>query len=209
MKIFITATNTNIGKTFATLLLIEKFLKKGLKVGVFKPFESGGREDSKKLLSASKRDDLSLDDINPYHFLLPASPYVAKEDKSIDFEKVKRAFKKIVKNSDIVLVEGAGGLMVPVEKEFFMIDLIEFLGIDKTLLITSNKLGSINDTMLSIKALKDKKSSFLWAVNQHENSKNEFMKITYPFYKDIFEEILFLEEDLGEIAKQLLSKHPL
>ncbi len=203
MKVFITATNTNIGKTFATLLLIEKFLKKDLKVGVFKPFESGGREDSKKLLLASKRDDLSLDDINPYYFLLPASPYVAKGGKKIDFEKVKLSYEKIVKSSDIVLVESAGGLMVPVEKEFFMIDLIEFLEIDKTLLITSNRLGSINDTMLSIKALKDKKASFLWAINHHESSKDEFFKITYPFYKDMFEEVLFLEEDVEKIVKKL------
>ena len=86
-----------------------------------------------------------------------------------------------------------------------MIDLIEFLGIDKTLLITSNKLGSINDTMLSIKALENKKASFLWAVNQHDSSKDEFFKITYPFYRDKFEEVLFLEEDLEKIANFLQS----
>ena len=209
MVIFITATNTNIGKTYASLLLIDEFLKKGLKIGVFKPFESGGREDSKKLLSKSKRNDLMLDDINPYYFSLPASPYVAKQEQKIDFKKVKIAFQKVKKSSDIVLVEGAGGLMVPIEKDFFMIDLIEFLGIDKTLLVTSNKLGSINDTMLSIKALKDKKVSFLWAVNHHESSKNKFMEITYPFYRDKFGKVLFLEEDVEEISKQLLSKHPL
>ena len=82
-----------------------------------------------------------------------------------------------------------------------MIDLIEFLWIDKTLLITSNKLESINDTMLSIKALKDKKASFLWTVNHHDSSKDEFFKITYPFYRDKFEEVLFLEE----IANSLQS----
>ena len=207
MKIFITATNTNIGKTYATSLLIEKFLKQGLRVGVFKPFESGGREDSKKLLSATKRDDLSLDDVNPYYFSLPAAPYVAKGSEKINFDKVKRSFEKIVASSDVVLVEGAGGLMVPITKDFFMIDLIEFLGIDKTLLITSNKLGSINDTMLSIKALEDKKASFLWAVNHHESQKDEFMEITYPFYRDKFGEVLFLEEDFGEIAKKLVL-HP-
>ncbi len=205
MKIFITATNTNIGKTFATSLLIEKFLKQGFKVGVFKPFESGGREDSKKLLEKSKRDDLTLDDINPYYFSLPASPYVAKGSEKINFDKVKKSFKKIVASSDVVLVEGAGGLMVPIEKDFFMIDLIEFLDMDKTLLVTSNKLGSINDTMLNIKTLEDKKASFLWAVNHHESQKDEFMEITYPFYRDKFGEVLFLEEDLGEIMYKCIS----
>jgi len=207
MKIFITATNTNIGKTYTTKLLASFYKKQGLRVGVFKPFESGGRADSQELLKVSNIN-LAIDDINPYFFELPASVYVAKKEESIDFDKVVKSLERIEKDSDIVLIEGAGGLKVPIERDFFMIDLIEFLKADKTLLITPNKLGCINETILSIELLKSRSLDFLWVVNHFSESKDEFLKVTYPFYKDYFKEVLNLDEDIKKIANLLLSKHP-
>ena len=193
-SIFITATNTDIGKTYTTIKLAKVLLRRGYKVGIFKPIETGVVEDKPldgiKLLKASKNKDISLDDVVPIKFTLPASPYVAKGDKKIDFKKIVNSYKRIKSNSDIVLVEGAGGLLVPVEENFFMIDFIELLNIDKTLLVTSNSLGSINDTLLSINLLKQRDIDFIWAVNEFKESRENFEKVTLPFYK----EVLYVDE---------------
>jgi len=207
MKIFITATNTNVGKTYTTKLLASFYKKERLRVGVFKPFESGGRVDSEELLKVSNIN-LAIDDVNPYFFELPASVYVAKKEQKIDFDKVVKSLEKIEREADVVLIEGAGGLKVPIEKDFFMVDLIEFLKVNKTLLVTSNRLGCINETILSMELLKSRDLDFLWVVNHFHESKEEFLKITYPFYKEYFKEVLNLDEDIKKIANLLLSKHP-
>ena len=187
-SIFITATNTDVGKTYTTVMIANKLNSLGFKVGVFKPIETGVvtlPKDGVKLLEASKNQDLSLKDVVPVRFELPAAPYVAKGDQKIDFIKIKNSYEKIKSNSDIVLVEGAGGLLTPVEENFFMIDFVKFLGLDKTLLVTSNALGSINETLLSLEALKQRKLPHIWVVNEYKESRKNFEKITLPFYKKV------------------------
>jgi len=191
-SLFITATNTNIGKTFSTLKLINYFQSKGLKVGVLKPIETGvvdAPEDATKLFNAAIKnhpalESLGLEYIVPYRFSLPAAPFVACGDVEISKELILKHFKEISKISDIVLVEGAGGLMVPIEKNFYMIDLIELFQL-KALLITSSKLGSINDTLLSINALKNRDIDFEWLVNIYEDAES-FKTVTAPFYEEAF-----------------------
>ncbi len=210
-SIFITATNTNVGKTYAMTLLAKELNKQGLNVGLFKPIETGVDKtplDGKKLYelskSINKNFNLELDDIVPIQLKLPAAPYVANlyEDK-IDFKKITTSYEKIKNISDIVLVEGAGGVLVPVVKDFFMIDFIKFLNIDKTLLITHNALGCINDTLLNIKFLQNKEIDFLWCINQYPQKESNFFKITFPFYKDYLNNIYFLEKDLKVIINKL------
>ena len=213
-SIFITATNTNIGKTYATILLAKELHKRGLNVGLFKPIETGVDKiplDGQKLFelskSVNKNFNLSLEDIVPIQLKLPAAPYVANlhEDK-IDFKKIKNAYEKIKNISDIVLVEGAGGVLVPVTKNFFMIDFVRLLEIDKTLLITHNSLGCINDTLLNIEFLKSKDINFLWCINQYPEKIENFKKLTLPFYKRYFNFIYQLQNtnDINSLIKQLI-----
>jgi dethiobiotin synthetase len=208
--IFITATNTGIGKTYATLLLLETLAKRGLKVGAFKPIETGVLnipQDGKKLYDKSKKlnprfKDISLSDVVPITFKLPAAPIVAKEESSIDFQKIKQAFLKISKVCDIVLIEGAGGLLVPIEEDFFMVDFIDFFDA-KTLLVTLNKLGCINDALLSINILHQKNIKFLWCINEKYDCQ-KFKKITLPFYKNKFNEVYMLQSNIETIVDKLL-----
>ncbi len=210
-SIFVTATNTNVGKTYAMTLLAKELHKKGLNVGLFKPIETGVEKiplDGQKLFelskSVNKNFDLGLDDIVPIQLKLPSAPYVANlHENKIDFEKIKTSYEKIKKISDIVLVEGAGGLLVPVTNNFFMIDFIKYLDIEKTLLITHNSLGCINDTLLNVEFLKSKNINFFWCINQYPQSKEDFLKVTLPFYKDYFEEIYLLEDNLEIILDNL------
>ncbi len=211
-SIFITATNTNVGKTYAMTLLAKELHKKGLNIGLFKPIETGVDKtpfDGKKLFELSKKVNknfnLKLDDIVPIQLKFASAPYVANlyEDK-IDFNKIKTSYEKIKNISDIVLVEGAGGLLVPVTNNFFMIDFIEFLNIEKTLLVTHNSLGCINDTLLNIEFLKSKSINFLWCINQYPEKEENFKKTTLPFYKNYFNNIYFLKKDLKIIVDGLL-----
>ena len=83
-----------------------------------------------------------------------------------------------------------------------MIDLIKFFEIDKTLLVTPSKLGSINDTLLSIEALKNRNINFEWCVNLYED-KDSFFEVTYPFYEEYFEDIIILERDVKKLIDKI------
>jgi dethiobiotin synthetase len=209
--IFITATNTNIGKTYTTLKLLYVFAQSGYKVGAFKPIETGVKnypEDAVLLLETSQKlnpdfNSLTVNDICPIQFSLPAAPYVAKEKNKIDFEKIYSSFKKLKMHCDILLIEGAGGLLVPVEDNFYMIDFIKFFDAN-TLLVTHDRLGSINDTLLSIEALKNRDIPHSWCINHFEDTK-DFKKITLPFYQKEFKKIFSIQENLDELAQELIT----
>ncbi len=198
-QLFITATNTDIGKTYASELFLRYYAKKGLKVGYFKPCETGVIDlplDGNKMLNLTKElnpeFDVSINDVVPYQFRLPAAPYVAKENTKIDINFIIKKRDYLLSFCDILIIEGAGGLMVPIEKEYFIIDLIKELN-SKAVLICPSKLGSINDTLLSQEALKNRDIDFDWYINLYED-KDNFEEVTMPFYKDYFSEVSFLDD---------------
>ena len=198
-SIFITATNTDVGKTYACEKFIRYYSKKGLKVGYFKPIETGvvsSPLDGSRMLNLVKELNPSFDfqikDVVPYQFKLPAAPFVAKNDTRIDLDFLIKKKKELEKKCDILIIEGAGGLMVPIEKDFFIIDLIKFFKAEAKL-ITPSKLGCINDTLLSINALKAKEIEFDWYINLFLD-KDEFSKVSLPFYKEYFKKIKYLQD---------------
>lgn len=203
--VFVTATNTDIGKTYACEIFLKKFAKNGERVGYFKPIETGVKskpEDGTKLLSITKelnKDfNFTINDIVPYQFSLPASPFVAKQDINIDIRFILNKIKKLLKFCDILVIEGAGGLMVPIEKDYFMIDLISDISKNfntQTILISPSNLGNINDTLLSQKALNSYNIKYKWYINLYKN-KNSFNTTTLPFYKEYFDKLFFLQEEI-------------
>lgn len=209
MRIFITATNTSIGKTYTTLKLIELAAQKGLKPGCYKPIETGvvtNPLDGSKLLAKCQEFNenfrkFSVEDVVPYRFTLPAAPFVAKtEDINLNF-LIEQA-ERLEKECDILFIEGAGGVMVPIECNYFMIDLIQDLRA-LALLVSPSRLGSINDTLLSKMALKNKKIDYLWYINLYEDSK-DFEAITAPYYKKCVGEV---PTDLGLIFDRYLHRY--
>jgi len=199
---FITATNTNIGKTTASEVFLKQFASKGKKVGYFKPFETGvvnNPEDGLKLLNLCKKLNkdflnLTINDIVPYSFKLAAAPFVANTNNiNIDINFIKEKISYLQQFCDVLIIEGAGGLLVPLKKDYFIYNLIQDIKPNNTFLIVPSKLGSINDTLLNINFLQNKKIKFSWFINLYEN-KDEFEKITLPFYKAYFDKISFLQE---------------
>ena len=196
---FITATNTNIGKTKACEIFLEKFAKSGKKVGYFKPIETGVKdipEDGNKMLNLTKKLNpnfkVTIDDVVLYQFSLPASPFVASGDTNINIDLIKEKINFLLQFCDILIIEGAGGLLVPIKKDYFMIDLIKEIKC-KTILIVPSFLGCINETLLSQMALKNANIEYEWYINLYKD-KEDFYRVTLPFYKEYFSKIPFLQK---------------
>lgn len=211
--IFITATNTDIGKTYTTVKMIEALGELGLKVGVLKPIETGVEgypKDGKALYEAAKKtnpdlESFSLSDVVPIQYVLPAAPYVSKGEAKIDMSLIKQAYERMAFVSDVVLIEGAGGLMVPVDDGLYMYDFIkEFDAV--TLLVTHAVLGCINDTLLNINLLKSLEVEYAWCVNfKDEEEKKSFDKITRPFYNKEFGGVISVQEHIKLLSENLLK----
>jgi dethiobiotin synthetase len=211
-RIFITATNTGIGKTYTTLKLMHTFTEMGLRVGVVKPVETGVKDgkypDGDLLLATLKKlnpacSDLSVEDVVPLSYELPAAPYVASGGAMFDFTKVTNALDKMDALCDILLIEGAGGVMVPVDYSFMMIDLIDFFRAN-ALLVTHCSLGCINDTLLSFQALQDKNIATVVAFNCREDEEDFTLRSEPYFLKKKFD-VLRVESDIEAIAKEILN----
>jgi len=207
--LFITATGTNVGKTHTTLKLIDALASQGRKVGVFKPIETGvtgTAPDAALLLQACQKTNeefkaFSAKDITAYTFSLPAAPFCADRDHLINLQHVIDKHEELSQYCDILLVEGAGGLLVPLTKEYMMINLIKDLNA-KTLLVTPSRLGCINDTLLSMLALQTVDINFDWCVNLYED-KESFKEVTQPYYDAVFPEWWSADEGLHTFTTSL------
>jgi len=199
-KLFITATNTNIGKTYAATALLEALGKQGIRIGAVKPIETGVTnipQDAQNLLNICKKYNknfqfLEAIDICAYTFTLPAAPFSADREKIIELKTILQKIETIEKLCDFLVIEGAGGLYVPITQDLYMIDLIKRLQA-KTLLVTPSYLGCINETLLSIEALKEHNISFEWCVNLYHDT-SEFKQTTKPFYDAKFPNWQTLQE---------------
>jgi dethiobiotin synthetase len=210
----VSATNTNIGKTYTSKLLIEAFSRLGYRVGVYKPIETGVitvAPDGNALFETALIHNpalkvLSLNDIVTLHLPLPAAPFVANKGKPIDLAIFDNALAKIESLCDIVIIEGAGGLMVPIDEQTMMIDLPRYFNA-VTFLVTHCNLGCINDTLLSLKALEDAKLPHLWGLNCRSSDEG-FETTSLPYLNHRFGSVYRIDKDIDAIAKALLDTIP-
>ena len=152
----ITGTNTDIGKTYVACGIARELKSRGVDVGVFKPFCSGSRDDVEKLISASGVKD-TVEEVNPFFFEQPLAPYHALklEGKNIDIKKCFDAFNILRQRHDLMIIEGAGGLMVPImdtgDGIYSFLDLFSDLASD-IIIVASRELGTINHSWLTAKS---------------------------------------------------------
>ncbi len=155
--LFITGTDTGVGKTIVAAG-VARFLKsKGMNVGVMKPICTGDQDDAKTLIKASGcGDDLAL--VNPQFFEAPLAPAIAAqaEGREVLMENVYKAFWALSKKHDAMIVEGVGGVKVPLGDSTYVLDLIEALRLP-TLVVARAGLGTLNHTLLTLDALLAKK----------------------------------------------------
>jgi dethiobiotin synthetase len=161
---FITGTDTEIGKTFIAAGLGFVAQSKGLDVGISKPISAGGIDDAKYYQENLKLKD-SIDSINPVKFRQPLSPYAAMkmEKVKIDINKIKKSIQHLKVDRDLVLVEGLGGALAPIKKDYYVADLIKELNIP-CVIVARAGLGTINHTLMTIEALKKRKIKIIGII---------------------------------------------
>jgi dethiobiotin synthetase len=152
--VFVTGTDTGVGKTYVTAALLAELRRRGVRATAFKPIAcgAGGRHDA-EIYAALMNYEQPLDVINPIYLRHPLAPSVAAklEHKRIDLRRIRRIYQQLADEYSIVLVEGAGGLMVPIRENCFVADLAKAL--DLPLLVVARLgLGTINHSLLTVRA---------------------------------------------------------
>lgn len=172
---FVTGTDTGVGKTTVTVHLMQQLIAQGLKVVGMKPVASGcewidGRwqnEDVKKLTAASNVQ-APPEVINPYCFEPAIAPHIAAAHAGVEIqlEVIQSAYKTLTALADVVIVEGAGGLLVPLNERHTIVDLLHALALP-ALVVVGMRLGCINHALLTVQALQQQKIPFCgWVANQ-------------------------------------------
>ena len=150
---FITGTGTGVGKTLLTALLAALFRQNGDRVAALKPVCSGGRADA-ELLATALVGDLTLDEINPWHFRDPVAPVLAARHQGVVVTRAQLVthIRRVQSRFAVLLIEGAGGLLSPLAEKVDSRDLIAALRA-VPVVVAPNRLGVVNDLRLTLAAL--------------------------------------------------------
>ena len=162
-SLFITGTDTDVGKTVISAGLARAMADQGINVGVMKPFAAAEIQSSStfqsedtEILSKAARVSESEDVLNPQFFPIPASPYTASKTlgMTVNIDLVLEKYEELKKSHDILLVEGMGGIMTPILEDYFVADLIRDMDL-QTIIVIRSKIGTLNHTMMTHKICKD------------------------------------------------------
>lgn len=165
MNFFVTGTDTDVGKSYICKHLAKEFIKLGKKTGYLKPFQSGLEEgidpDAKQIEIIAK----GVIAKSSYITNTPCTPLVSAQIDNVDYnlEKVKQDYTELANTCDVTIVEGSGGLYVPVKENVLMSDVIKFLNLP-TLIVARPNLGTINHTLMTIKCAQSEGIKILGVV---------------------------------------------
>ena len=160
--LFIAGTSTGVGKTLIAGAIAKILTDSGQNVGVFKPIATGCRRDwdglisnDTEFLATCANSELSLSTITPVGYITPAVPVVGatQEKRQIDFDSIATAYKEICENTDIVVVEGIGGVRTPLTMEFDLLDLAVEFALPVVIVARLNQ-GTINHTLMTIDCIR-------------------------------------------------------
>lgn len=154
--VFVTGADTGVGKTVVTALLTQGLNRRGVSARPMKPFSSGGREDAEMLREAAA-GRWSLDEINPFAFALPLTPLLAaeKEGREISLGECLQRIHESARDCEMLLVEGAGGLMSPLGPGYDTLTLIRAVGA-RSVFVSIDRLGVINQVLTHVTAMEAK-----------------------------------------------------
>lgn len=175
--LFVTGTDTGIGKTVVACALVRGFATRGERVAVMKPIASGAvrtadglrNEDALSLIEATGRT-LAYERVNPYCFEPAISPHIAADDDKImiDLSTIRAAFDALAADCERIVVEGAGGWLAPVNRRESMADLARVLGVP-VVMVVGLRLGCLNHAQLTRQAIRTSGVPFAgWIANRLE-----------------------------------------
>ena len=187
---FVTGTDTDVGKTCVSAALAKHFRDNDVDVGVMKPFASGYKAtpdsvsaDVEILMKYSGVND-SIDLVNPYYFEIPTSPYDASKQLNleIDISKVIESYNQLSSIHDIVIVEGIGGIMTPISRNYFVSDLISDLQLS-SFIVTGSKIGAVNHFMLTYEHARQKNLNLKgFLINQNVSDGYELSNLKHQIF---------------------------
>lgn len=162
--IFITATDTEVGKTYIACSIVRALVNQGISVGVMKPVAAGSRDDARKLIKASGIKE-SIDRINPVYVKHPLAPVVSARilKKKINLSRIWKSYSALSKKYEFMVVEGIGGLMVPITADYSVLNMIKAFSLPVVVVARPN-LGTINHTILTVDRLKKAGAKILAVV---------------------------------------------
>jgi dethiobiotin synthetase len=163
--LFITGTDTAVGKTHVACVLARQLADQNLRVGIYKPVCSGAEHrsdtspywDDIERLAAAVNVPATVDDICPQRFLAPLAPPVAArlEDRRVDFEQAAKGVERWRNRVDVLLIEGAGGWLCPLTESEAIADLAAAIGAP-VLIVAPPRLGTINHTLLTVESIRSR-----------------------------------------------------
>jgi dethiobiotin synthetase len=192
-RIFVTATDTGVGKTFVSTKILEMYLHQGLNPCYFKPVATGaisvgGKLVSEDVLTVQKKIALreSPEFMNPVCYEIPAAPLVAAQisGKPLPLALIQEAYQRLHEKYDCFVVEGIGGVLVPLTETIMVLDLIKAWGLP-TLVVARATLGTINHTALTIQALRDFGVKILGIVISCSTQENPVERHSFPVIEKI------------------------
>jgi len=151
--IFITGTDTDVGKTWLATRLIGALRNSGVEAVGMKPVECGGHDDRDAILEACGNAGISADEVNPIYVAEPVAPIASANPVTIDFDDLHGRLLRLRERFDSVVVEGAGGWLVPLDQSGTVEDLAVHFGLP-VLIVASDRLGVLNHTLLTIRAVR-------------------------------------------------------
>lgn len=211
--LFITGTDTEIGKTYVSSLLIKILADEGLKVTGMKPVASGAKKingvlQNEDALSLMQSSNIEVDykNVNPYVFEPAISPHLAAEDAGIeiDFAEIKNNFDHLKSISDVVVVEGVGGWYAPLTSDTTVADLAETLNLP-VILVVGLRLGCLNHALLTAQAIRQSGLSVAGWIANHVDEDFSSAEENIKTLKHFLNDFLFL----GSVShqKNQINKH--
>ncbi|MEM1441204.1 MAG: dethiobiotin synthase [Verrucomicrobiota bacterium] len=196
---FITGTDTDVGKTWVTVRLIEILRGRGINAVGIKPIECGSYEDSHALHAASAEAGITLEEVNPVHLDEPVAPVAVSHPIDIRLQDLQEPLDRMREKSDVVLIEGAGGWLVPVNDSETVADLAAQYALP-VIVVVANRLGCLNHTLLTTSSVRsaglDCAGVFLNKFGPEDLSQNTNAKILTKW----LDEIPLIDQDLEALA---------
>ncbi|HTY92582.1 MAG TPA: dethiobiotin synthase [Steroidobacteraceae bacterium] len=204
--LFITGTDTEVGKTVVARLIVRSLVAAGVRVAVMKPVAAGAtmtgeglrNEDALALIAASNLSH-PYGSVNPYCLAEPVSPHLAARAAGVDIElpRIRQHFAKLGEGADWVIVEGAGGWLAPLNDTEFMADLAAALGLP-VLLVVGLRLGCLNHALLTVAAIRQRELTLAGWIGNHLD----------PAFARMPENLLTLEQHIGMPPLAVIGHDP-
>ncbi|MEM6916089.1 MAG: dethiobiotin synthase [Verrucomicrobiota bacterium] len=202
--VFITGTDTDVGKTWVTVRLLGILRSRGINAVGFKPIECGSHEDSQALLGASADAGVTLEEVNPVHLDEPVAPAAVTVPIDIRFASLKESLDRLREKSEIVLVEGAGGWLVPVNEAQTVADLAVHLDLP-VVVVAANRLGCLNHSLLTARAVLSTELECLGVYLNRFGEEDLSQQTNAKLLTKWLEEIPLIDQDLESLADLIVA----